>query len=122
MGVLLNVKGMAKNHSLSKSVNDAALGELRRHLEYKCLWRRCHFVKVSRWFPSSKMCGACGAINAALTLSDRVWLCDCGANHNRDANAAQNILLESLKMVAGHANIQNAHGQNGRLATASNSG
>ena len=81
MGFLLNLKGMTKNHSLAKSVHDAALGELRRQLEYKCLWNRRHLVKVSRWFPSSKMCGTCGALNDALTLSDRIWLCDCGVTH-----------------------------------------
>jgi putative transposase len=104
----LNVKGMAKT-TLAKSVNDAALGELRRQLEYKTLWNRRHLVKVSRWFPSSKLCGSCGMINSALTLSDRTWDCDCGVNHHRDRNAAQNILRESLNVVAGHANTKNAH-------------
>lgn len=118
----LNVKGMAKNHSLAKSIHDAALGELRRQLEYKCVWNRRHLVKISRWYPSSKMCGACGALNDALTLSDRVWHCDCGATHNRDLNAARNILLESLNVAVGHTETKNAHGQNVSLATASSSG
>jgi putative transposase len=117
----LNVKGMAKT-TLAKSVNDAALGELRRQLEYKTLWNRRHLVKVSRWFPSSKMCGSCGALNDALTLSDRVWYCDCGAHHHRDQNAASNILRESLKIAVGHTEIKNAHGQNVRPATVGNSG
>ncbi len=119
----LNVKGIAKNKRLSKSVLDASLGELRRQLEYKCSWNRRHLVVISRWFPSSKMCRCCGAINDALTLSDRVWLCDCGVTHNRDHNAAQNILNEAFRNFAeGHSEKKNARGQNVRLATASNSG
>ena len=116
----LNVKGMSKNHRLSKSVLDAALGELRRQLEYKCAWNRRHLVVISRWFPSSKMCRCCGAINDALTLSDRVWLCDCGVTHNRDENAAINILNESLRNFAeGHSEKKNARGATVSLATAS---
>lgn len=116
----LNVKGIAKNKRLSKSVLDAALGELRRQLEYKCAWNRRHLVVISRWFPSSKLCGSCGAINDALTLSDRVWSCDCGVTHNRDENAAVNILNEALRKLAeGHSDNQNARGATVSLATAS---
>lgn len=118
----LNVKGLAKT-KLSKSVLDAALGELRRQLEYKTQWNRRHFVVISRWFPSSKMCRCCGALNDALTLSERVWLCDCGVTHNRDHNAAINILNEAFRNFAvGQTEKKNAHGQNVRLATASSSG
>ncbi len=117
----LNVKGMAKNHSLAKSIHDAALGELHRQLEYKALWNRRHLVKVSRWFPSSKLCGRCGTVNDTLTLSDRVWFCDCGVKHQRDLNAAQNILRESLKLAEGHSDNQNARRGNVRLAKVSNS-
>ena len=116
----LNVKGMSKNHRLSKSVLDAALGELRRQLEYKCLWNRVRLVKVSRWFPSSKMCGSCDALNDALTLSQRTWQCDCGVDNHRDQNAAQNILIESMRIAAeGHSEALNAHGEGVSLATAS---
>jgi putative transposase len=66
----LSVKGLART-KLAKSVNDAAWGEFRRQVEYKCLWNRKHLAVIDRWFPSSKMCNACGALNDRLTLSDR---------------------------------------------------
>ena len=56
-------------------------------------------IKIDKWFPSSKMCGFCGNINKNLTLSDRVWTCDCGQILNRDENAAINILTQGLKLV-----------------------
>lgn len=115
----LNVKGMSKNHRLAKSIHDAGMGELRRQLEYKCLWNRVNLSKIDRWFPSSKMCGSCGEINKDLTLSDRVWLCSCGTFHDRDLNAAKNILEESLNVAVGHTETQNARGAAVRLATAS---
>jgi putative transposase len=119
----LNVKGMAKNHSLSLSIHDVAFGEFRRQLAYKCLWHRRHLLTVSRWFPSSKLCGVCGVLNDALTLWDREWECSCGVVHHRDANAACNILKEGLRIFAvGQTEKQNARGQNVRLATASSSG
>ncbi len=119
----LNVLGMAKNHSLAKSVLDVAFGEFRRQLAYKCLWHRRHLLVVSRWFPSSKLCGACGVLNDALTLSDREWECCCGVVHHRDANAACNILKEGLRtLTVGQTDRLNARGQNVRLATASSSG
>src|SRR5690606_388110 len=76
----LNLKGMAKT-KLSLSVLDAALGEFRRQLEYKSIWYRKHLVVIDRYFPSSKLCRECGAINENLALSDRVWTCECGAVH-----------------------------------------
>ncbi|SIO24313.1 putative transposase [Singulisphaera sp. GP187] len=104
----LSVKGLAKT-KLAKSVNDAAWGEFRRQLEYKCLWNRKHLVVIDRWFPSSKMCNACSALNVRLTLSDREWDCDCGAHHKRDLLAACNIRDEGLRMLAaGQAESQNA--------------
>ena len=117
----LNVKGLAKTR-LSKSVLDAAWGELVRQLEYKCKWNRVHLVKVGRFFPSSKLCGACGALKPTLALSERVWNCECGATLHRDRNAAQNILRESLNDAAvGHTDALNAHRESVRLATVSNS-
>ncbi len=100
----LCINGMAKTKRLGKSVLDAAFGEFRRQLEYKSVWRRRHLVKVSRWFPSSKTCGDCGAVNDALTLNDREWNCQvCGSWHDRDLNAARNVLKEGLVILAvGH--------------------
>lgn len=111
----LSIKGLART-KLAKSIHDAALGEFRRQLEYKTLWARKPIAIISRWFPSSKMCGACGTLNDALTLSDRHWMCDCGAIHNRDLNAAENIRREGLKQLAeGHSDSVNACGAGVRL-------
>jgi putative transposase len=95
----LSVRGLART-KLAKSFTDASFGEFRRQLEYKCEWNRKHIVVVDRFFPSSKMCNACGALNDALTLSDREWDCDCGAHHKRDFLAACNIRDEGLRMLA----------------------
>lgn len=98
----LHVRGMVRNHSLAKSISDAAWGEFVRQLEYKGSWYGCEVVKVDRWFPSSRTCGECGAVNAALELSDRRWVCEgCGVVHDRDVNAARNILKESTARTAG---------------------
>lgn len=106
----LSVKGLART-KLAKSVNDASWGEFRRQVEYKCLWNRKHLAVIDRWFPSSKMCNACGALNDRLTLSDREWDCACGARHKRDHLAACNIRDEGLRMLAeGHSESQNARG------------
>jgi putative transposase len=107
----LNLKGMAKT-KLAKSVLDASHGEFRRQLEYKCLWNRKHLSVVSRWCPSSKLCRHCGTINADLKLSDRVWTCACGVDHDRDLNAAENIVVEGLNLMvaAGQTETLNACG------------
>ena len=98
----LHVAGMVRNHSLAKSISDAGWGEFVRQIEYKGIWYGCEVVKVDRWFASSKTCGDCGAVNQALALSDRRWACaQCGAVHDRDLNAAKNILNESTARTAG---------------------
>jgi putative transposase len=109
----LNLKGLVKT-KLAKSFYDVAHGEFKRQLEYKCLWNRRHFQEVSRWFPSSKLCRHCGAINTDLKLSDRVWTCACGVGHDRDLNAAQNIRVEGLNLMvaAGQTDTLNACGAN----------
>ncbi len=109
----LNLKGMAKT-KLAKSVLDAGHGEFRRQLEYKSCWNRKHFAIINRWFPSSKLCGCCGAVNKELKLSDRVWSCACGTVHDRDLNAAENIKLEGLKLIVavGQSETLNACGAN----------
>jgi putative transposase len=103
----LNIKGLAKT-KLAKSVLDAALGMFRTQLHYKTLWNRRHLGVIDRWFPSSKACRICGCVNAELMLADRVWLCCCGAIHDRDFNASLNIRSEGLKLMpvaAGHVEI-----------------
>jgi putative transposase len=94
----LNVKGMMANHRLARHLTDASFGELRRQLTYKAEQRGVHLAVVDRWFPSSKTCSACGEVHEALTLAERVWSCTaCGVAHDRDVNAARNILAQSIK-------------------------
>jgi putative transposase len=113
----LNVKGLART-KLARSFADAAMGEFRRQLEYKCLWGRKHLVAIDRFFPSSKMCNACGAIHDTLALSDRHWVCGCGVVHDRDLNAARNIRDEGLRIIAaGQAEMSNAQGAGVRPGT-----
>lgn len=95
----LNVKGMIKNHKLSKHIADASWGTFVRLLQYKCDWYGKELVKVNRFYPSSKSCSNCGWINQTLKLSDREWTCkSCGVVHDRDVNASVNILKEGLKI------------------------
>ena len=94
----LNVKGMIKNHKLSKHIADVSWGNFVRLLEYKCNWYGKDLVKINRFFPSSKTCNCCGWINQNLKLSEREWTCKCGITHDRDINAAINILKEGLKI------------------------
>lgn len=96
----LNVSGMTKNSRLSKSIQDASMHELVRQISYKALWRGRMVVKIGRFYPSSKMCSSCGFINQLLTLSDRSWICPrCQVKHDRDLNAATNILMEGKRTV-----------------------
>ncbi|WP_445300133.1 RNA-guided endonuclease TnpB family protein [Microcoleus sp. D3_18_C4] len=93
----LAIKNMVKNHKLALAISDASWGELIRQLSYKCQWYGREFVKIDRWFPSSKRCGNCGHIVEKLPLNIREWECPkCGANHDRDINAAKNILAAGL--------------------------
>ena len=88
----LNAAGMLANRRLARVVADAAFGELRRQLEYKAAWYGTELVVADRWFPSSKTCSGCGAIDAGLTLTDRVYECSaCGLSVDRDVNAAINL-------------------------------
>ena len=97
----LNVKGMIKNHKLSKHIADASWGNFVTLLQYKCDWYGKELVKVNRFYPSSKTCGDCGWINQDLKLSDREWTCkSCGVIHDRDVNASKNILKEGLKNIS----------------------
>jgi putative transposase len=93
----LSVKNLVKNRKLALSISDASWGEIIRQLEYKCNWYGRTFVKIDRWFPSSKRCGHCGHIVDKLTLNIREWDClKCGTHHDRDVNAAKNILAAGL--------------------------
>lgn len=96
----LNVKGMVKNHKLSKHISDASWGTFVRLLEYKASWNDKQLVKINRFYPSSKTCSECGWINQNLNLSDREWICHNGHRLDRDLNAAQNILKEGLNILS----------------------
>ena len=88
----LNVKGMAQNKHLAYNLQDAAIGEFYRQLEYKCQWAGKNYIKIDRFAPSSKRCSHCGYIYRGLKLSEREWTCpECGTHHDRDLNAAINI-------------------------------
>jgi putative transposase len=103
----LAVKNMVKNGKLAPSISDASWGELVRQLEYKCDWYGRHFVKIDRWFPSSQRCAECGHIVQKLPLSIREWDCPkCGAHHDRDVNAAKNILAAGLAVKVCGANVR----------------
>jgi len=95
----LNVKGMLKNHNLAKSIQELSLYRFKEMLKYKAEWYGNHIVEIDRFFPSSKLCNNCGYKNNGLKLSHREWSCpECGTNHNRDLNAAINILNEGKRL------------------------
>jgi putative transposase len=87
----LNVKGMASNRKLSRHIMDQSFYEFRRQLEYKSSWYGSDLIVTDRFYPSSKLCSNCGIKKEDLKLSDREWICECGATHDRDINAAINI-------------------------------
>lgn len=97
----LAVSGMLKAKRHSRSIADAGWSEFVRQLAYKALWHGRTLVRIDRWHPSTKTCGACGTTGHVLTLADREWTCpDCGTIHDRDLNAARNILAEGLSVIA----------------------
>lgn len=101
----LNVKGMERNHRLAKSVTDASWGAFVSMLTYKAEWNGKKVVKIDRFFPSSQTCNVCGYINKQTKdLSVREWECPvCHTHHNRDVNAAINILRFGLNHTSAGA-------------------
>jgi putative transposase len=120
----LAVKNMMKNRKLAQAIADASWAELIRQLEYKCQWHGRTLVKIDRWFPSSKRCGNCGHVVDKLPLDVREWDCpECGTHHDRDINAAQNILAAGLAVSVCGANIRpDRHEPKGQLRNTSNRG
>jgi putative transposase len=102
----LNVAGMVRNHCLARAISDAAWRDLRTMLEYKADWYGRELIVIDRWFPSSKLCGRCGTIAEAMPLKVREWRCGCGAVHDRDVNAARNVLAAGLAVSACGADVR----------------
>ena len=105
----LAVKNMVRNRPLAKAISDCGWGEFRRQLEYKCERAGRQLVVIGRWYPSSKTCSACGHLLASLSLSARHWACpSCGSRHDRDVNAAKNILAAGLAVSACGADVRHS--------------
>jgi len=103
----LNVCGMVRNRHLARAISDCGWGEFRRQLEYKCQRYGRQLVVIDRWYPSTKTCSACGHLLAELSLSVRTWQCpSCGTRHDRDINAAKNILAAGQAVTACGADVR----------------
>lgn len=87
----LHVKGMLANAHLARSIADVGFHEIRRQLQYKARRYGTVIVLADRWYPSSKLCSACGRKNGTLALAERAWTCSCGVRHDRDIKAAINL-------------------------------
>lgn len=98
----LNVEGMKKNHHVAYAISDVRWSQLLNFIQYKCNWYGKEFKQVDRFYASSKICSCCGAYHKDIvnSLSIREWVCpDCGTHHDRDVNAARNILTRALSVA-----------------------
>lgn len=102
----LNVKGMLRNHNLAQSISDVGWSKFVNLLEYKSRWYGKSVLRIGRFEASSKTCSHCGSVNKTLTLADREWICaNCGTIHDRDVNAAKNILQFAFHPKNNHKQI-----------------
>jgi putative transposase len=105
----LAVKNMVRNRSLAKAISDCGWGTFRRMIAYKADRAGRHLIVIDRFYPSSKTCSACGHLLARLSLSTRTWQCpSCGTRHDRDVNAAKNILAAGLAVTACGADVRHS--------------
>ncbi|MET7542739.1 RNA-guided endonuclease TnpB family protein [Streptomyces sp. NPDC005507] len=103
----LTVRNMVRNHSLARAISDAGWRDMRTMLEYKAAWYGRNLVVVDRWFPSSRLCSTCGALAGKLPLHVRTWTCEgCGTTHDRDVNAAENLLAAGLAVTVCGAGVR----------------
>ncbi|WP_096240522.1 RNA-guided endonuclease InsQ/TnpB family protein [Streptomyces olivochromogenes] len=102
----LTVRNMVKNRILARAISDAAWAQFRGLLEYKAAWYGREMIAVDRFFPSSKLCSHCGTLQEKMPLSVRTWTCDCATTHDRDVNAAKNLLAAGLAVSACGAGVR----------------
>ncbi|WP_055481973.1 RNA-guided endonuclease InsQ/TnpB family protein [Sphaerimonospora mesophila] len=102
----LTVRNMVKDRSPARAISDAAWSQFRGLLEYKAAWYGREVVAVDRFFPSSELCSVCGAVQEKMPLHVRVWTCACGATHDRDVNAAKNLLAAGLAVSVCGAGVR----------------
>lgn len=98
----LSVKNMVKNHKLAQAISDVSWGSLVSMLKYKAAWHNRHIIQIDRFYPSSKTCSSCNHLMGSMELSVREWDCpSCGTHHDRDINAAKNILRQGMNILSG---------------------
>ncbi|MFF1264084.1 RNA-guided endonuclease InsQ/TnpB family protein [Streptomyces sp. NPDC058321] len=102
----LMVRNMVKNRKLARAISDAAWSDLRSMLEYKAAWYGREVIAVDRFFPSSKLCSHCGTVQGTMPLNVRIWTCECGTTHDRDVNAARNLLAAGLAVTVCGAGVR----------------
>ncbi|MCX5442852.1 RNA-guided endonuclease TnpB family protein [Streptomyces sp. NBC_00063] len=102
----LTVRNMVKNRKLARAISDAAWSDLRSMLEYKAAWYGREVIAVDRFFPSSKLCSHCGSVQGTMPLHVRIWTCECGTTHDRDVNAARNLLAAGLAVTVCGAGVR----------------
>ena len=113
----LNIRGMTKNSKLARHISDVGWYEFARQLEYKSLWNAKHFIKIDRWFASSKICNECGSKKVDLKLSDRIYVCkNCGNIVDRDFNASTNIRDEGIRILTSKYKTKTTVGHTGSNA------